>query len=224
MRRTLAVLGGLGLAAVFAQFPEYAQQYEQRLGGAVNELRIVVADFDADAQKFGLSRDEALRHYAVSPDAFLVARGQSMARTLARYVRLNGQLLDLAAADPWTRVTHLNDYLDSEISSQALAAFKPAMPVTGEGVMWGIAGFLLGYGLLAVFLSFLTLPFRWRRGRPPHQRVPLLWRRRPPREVVIETVTLEQVAEARRGGREVAPDRPTPSPAEAAVPAEQRFG
>ena len=211
MRRTLAVLGGLGLAAVFAQFPEYAQQYEQRLGGAVNELRIIVADFDADAQKFGLSREEALRHYAVSPDAFLVARGQSMARTLARYARLNGQLLDLAAADPWTRVTHLNDYLDSEISSQALAAFKPAMPVTGEGVMWGIAGFLLGYGLLAAFLSFLTLPCRWRRGRPPHQRVPLLWRRRPPREVVVETVTLDQVAEARRGGREVAPDRPIAS-------------
>ena len=101
-------------------------------------------------------------------------------------------------------------------------------PVTGEGVMWGIAGFLLGYGLLAAFLSFLTLPLRWRRGRPPHQRVPLLWRRRPRREVVIETVSLDQVAEARRGGRGVAPDRPIPPSeqtyAEAAVPAEQRLG
>ena len=228
MRRTLAVLGGLGLAAVFAQFPEYAQQYEQRLGGAVDELRIIVADFDADAQKFGLSRDEALHHYAISPDAFLVARGESMARTLARYGKLNAQLIDLAGADPWTRVTHLNDYLDSQISSQALAAFKPAVPVTGEGVMWGIAGFVLGYALLAAFLSFLTLPFRWRRGQPPHQRVPLLWRRRPTREAVIETVTLDEVAEAQRTKREVEPDRPSPSPErphlEDAVPAEQRFG
>lgn len=228
MRRTLAVLGGLGLAAVFAQFPEYAQQYEQRLGGAVNELRIIVADFDADAQKFGLSRDEALHHYAMSPDAFLVARGQSMARTLARYAKLNGQLVELAAADPWTRVTHLNDYLDPQISSQALAAFKPAVPVTGEGVSWGIGGFLLGYGLLAAFLSFLTLPFRWRRGRLPHRRVPLLWRRRTPRKVVIETVTLDEVTEARRTKREVEPDRPIPALeqpyVEPAVPAAQRFG
>ena len=233
MRRTLAVLGGLGLAAMFAQFPEYAQQYEQRLGGAVDELRIIVADFDTDAQKFVLSRDEALHHYAVSPDAFLVARGVSMARTLARYAKLNAQLIDLAGADPWTRVTHLNDYLDAQISSRALAAFKPALPVTSEGVMWGIGGFLLGYGLLAAFLSFLTLPFRWRRGRPPHRRVPLLWRQRVPREVVIETVTLGEVAAARqRATREVEPDRPIPPVetvpqrpfVEPAVPAEQRFG
>jgi len=227
MRRTLAMLGGLGLAAVFAQFPEYAQQYEQRLGGAVDELRIIVADFDADALRFGLSREEALHHYAVSPDAFLVARGESMARTLARYGKLNAQLVDLAGADPWTRVTHLNDYLDGQISSQALAAFRPAVPVTGEGMMWGLAGFALGYGLLAAFLSFLTLPFRWRRGRPPHRRVPLAWRRTP-RETVIDTVTLDQVVEARqKTARAVVLDRPVPrlEPAPApAVPVEQRFG
>src|SRR3569833_3365876 len=138
MRRTLAVLGGLGLAAMFAQFPEYAQQYEQRLGGAVDELRIIVADFDADAQKFGLSRDEALRHYAISPDAFIVARGQSMARTLARYAKLNRQLNNHKAADPRTRVTHLNDYLDSQISGRARAAGGPAGPGAGGGGRGGI--------------------------------------------------------------------------------------
>ena len=39
MRRALSVLGGLALGFGFAQFPEYAQQYEQRLGGAVDEVR-----------------------------------------------------------------------------------------------------------------------------------------------------------------------------------------
>ena len=107
MRRTLAVLGGLVLGAVFAQFPEFAQQFVVRLCGAVDELRIIVADFDADAQKFGLSREDALRHYAVSPDVFLQARGVSMARPLARCAKLNGQLIDLATADPWTLVTQL---------------------------------------------------------------------------------------------------------------------
>ena len=42
MRRALSILGGLVLGFGFAQFPEYAQQYEQRLGGAVDELRIIV--------------------------------------------------------------------------------------------------------------------------------------------------------------------------------------
>ena len=226
MRKTLAVLGGLGLAALFAQFPEYAQQYEQRLGGAVDELRIIVADFDADARKFGLSREEALHHYAVSPDAFLIARGESMGRTLARYARLSGQLTDLAGADPWTRVTHLNDYLDPQISSQALAAFRPAVPVTAEGAAWALAGFALGYALLSAFLSFVTLPFRWRRGREPPRRMPL-WRRRAVAPAV-ETVTLDELAAARlQARREVAPDRPVPPLAAdtaPAVPLEQRFG
>jgi hypothetical protein len=194
MRRTLAMLGGLALGFAFSQFPEYAQQYEQRLGGAVDELRIIVDDFDTDARKFGLSRQEALQHYAVSPDAFLVGRGVSMGQTLARYEKLSGELVDLQGASPFQRLQHLNDYFDSEISARALAAYKPAVPVTAEGLMWAIGGFLVGYLALSALLGFLTLPFRWRNGHLPHRRVPL---RRRPRQVLVETVTLEQVARRR---------------------------
>lgn len=206
MRRTLATLGGLGLAVAFSQFPEYAQQYEQRLGGAVNELRIIVADFDNDAQKFGLSREEALRHYGGSGDNFLVARGMSMSRTLARYSELSADLSDLQNAGPLPRLMHLDDYFDNEIGAQALAAYKPAVPVTAEGFMWAIGGFLLGYLLMSALLGFITLPFRWRRGQLPHRRA-LLWRRQP-REIVVETVTLSEVAEARQQiQRQIEPDR-----------------
>ncbi len=206
MRRTLSILGGIGLAVMFSQFPEYAQQYEQRLGGAVNELRIIVADFDTDAQKFGLSREQALQRYAVSSDGFLVARGVSMARTLARYRLLSADLADLDNASPLQRLLHLNDYLDSEIGSQALAVYKPAVPVTAEGFGWSLAGFGVGYVLMSALLGVLTLPLRWRRGHLPHRKVPL-WRRQP-REVMIETVTLSEVEQARRQiQRQVEPDR-----------------
>jgi Protein of unknown function (DUF2937) len=171
MRRTLAVIGGLGLAVLFSQFPEYAQQYEQRLGGAVDELRSIVADFDRDAEKFGLTREEALQHYAVSPDAFLVARGVSTQRTLARYTHLQADLTDLEGAGPMGRLVHLNDYLDSDIAAKALAAYQPAVPVTAEGLFWGLGGFALGYLLLRALFGFLTLPFRWRNGHLPHRTV-----------------------------------------------------
>ena len=195
MRRTLAVLGGLGLAVAFSQFPEYAQQYEQRLGGAVDELRILVADFDADAGKFGLNRHDALQRYSSSHDQFLVARGDSMERTLARYTRLSADLADLQGAGPLQRVMHLNDYLDGDIGTRALAAYKPAVPVTVEGFMWAIAGFLIGSFLVSALIGFVTLPLRWRRGHLPHRRVPL-WRRQP-REIVVETVRIADVEQAR---------------------------
>src|SRR5690606_31307549 len=63
MRRALSIVGGLALGFGFAQFPQYAQQYEQRLGGAVDELRIIVDDFDRGAASFGLTREQALLRY-----------------------------------------------------------------------------------------------------------------------------------------------------------------
>ena len=40
MRRTLGECwAASALGVCFSQFPEYAQQYEQRLGGAVDELQ-----------------------------------------------------------------------------------------------------------------------------------------------------------------------------------------
>jgi hypothetical protein len=186
MRRTLAMVGGLALGLCFAQFPEYAQQYEQRLGGAVDELRTIVDDFDRDATRFGLTRQQALERYAVSPDDFLVARGTSMDRTLARYQQLTGMLSDLQRAGPLQRVAHLGDYLDSDVGARALQNFKPAVPVTPEGVGWGLVGWFLGYLILYPILGIFTLPLRWRRGKTPHRRAQL--RRPAPKVEVVETV------------------------------------
>jgi DUF2937 family protein len=188
MRRTLAMVSGLALGLCFSQFPEYAQQYEQRLGGAVDELRTIVDDFDRDATRFGLTRQQALERYAVSPDDFLVARGTGMDRTLARYQQLSAMLADLQHAGPLDRVAHLGDYLDSDVGARALQNFKPAVPVTAEGIGWGLAGWLIGYLLFYPILGLFTLPFRWRRGKTPHRRAQV-WRRAP--QVMVVEATME---------------------------------
>jgi hypothetical protein len=59
--------------------------------------------------------------------------------------------------------------------------------------------------------------------------VPLAWRRTPPTGLVVETVTLDEVAQAReRARRDVEPDRAASAlekpNAAAPVPVEQRFG
>ena len=55
-------------AVTTSQLPEFAQQYRQRLGGAVDELRTIVQRFDADAQAAGMDRTQALDHHLVSID------------------------------------------------------------------------------------------------------------------------------------------------------------
>ena len=58
--RILALAGGIAGAVALSQFPEFSQQYVQRLSGAVDELRAVTFAFDTAAKVGGLSREEAL--------------------------------------------------------------------------------------------------------------------------------------------------------------------
>ncbi|MDB5540929.1 MAG: Methyl-accepting chemotaxis protein [Devosia sp.] len=165
MRRTLAILGGLVVGAGLSQFPEYAQQYTQRLGGAVDELKIITEDFDKAATEAGLQRDEAIGRFSKTGDGFIAARGESMARTFQRYEQLSATLAEVRGATGWERFTKLPEYLDSEIGARALSDYQPAVPVTLEGFAYAGAGFFLGYAVLSALVGFLMLPFRRRRVR-----------------------------------------------------------
>lgn len=160
MRRMLASVGGVGLALVLSQFPEYAQQYTQRLGGAVDELRIVTADFDHAAEEAGLDRNGALARYQRSSDAFLADRGESMERTFVRYDQLSETLQKIQGADPVERFRNLPAFLDTDIGRRTLENYQPAVPVTMEGIFYAAAGFGLGYLVLSALIRFCALPFR----------------------------------------------------------------
>src|SRR5690606_2704562 len=103
VRRLIAGAGGILLAAVLGQFPEYAQQYTQPPGGAVDGLRIITAEFDRAAQAGGLDREAALARYGLADDGFLAEQGQSMTRTFARYEELSRTLARIEGAGPIER-------------------------------------------------------------------------------------------------------------------------
>lgn len=165
MRRLIAGAGGIFLAVVLSQFPEYAQQYTQRLGGAVDELRVITEDFDRAAAAAGMDRHAALQRYNASSDAFLAGRGDSMARTFTRYSELSNTLLRIEGAGPIERLRTLPAYLDSDIGRRTLENYQPAVPVTMEGILYAGGGFILGYLVLSGLVRFLALPFRRGRGR-----------------------------------------------------------
>jgi len=159
----VAGIGGLGLALALSQFPEYAQQYTQRLGGAVDELRIITEDFDRAATEGGLDRATALGRYEASNDDFLAGRGGSMASTFQRYEDLRATLVRIEGAGPIERLQAMPDYLDTDIGRRTLESYKPAIPVTMEGILYAGGGFILGYLVLSGLWRFLALPFRRRR-------------------------------------------------------------
>lgn len=162
LRRLIAGAGGIGLAIVLSQFPEYAQQYTQRLGGAVDELRVITEEFDRAAEAGGLDRTAALARYNASNDDFLAGRGTSMTATFQRYDMLNQTLTQIQGAGPVERLQSLPAYLDTDIGRRTLENYRPAMPVTVEGVLYAGLGFILGYLVISALVRFCALPFRRR--------------------------------------------------------------
>ncbi|UPK25466.1 DUF2937 family protein [Bradyrhizobium sp. 195] len=60
MRTWLLVAISAFLAILVGQAPEFAQQYAQRLGGAIAELQRIVDHFDEDSRRSGYDRQGAL--------------------------------------------------------------------------------------------------------------------------------------------------------------------
>lgn len=163
--KALAVAGGLTSAVGLSQFPEYSQQYMQRLSGAVDELSGVVARFDADAAGLGLTRDTALEDLRQGRK---MARAQalSMGYVLERYARLTEDLDVLKGSAMADKVMNFWRFTDSGVAKQALSDFQPAVPLTPQGLGLAAAGYLTVYGALSILLGGLARLFRRRRAEP----------------------------------------------------------
>lgn len=160
--RALTLSGGLAGAVATSQFPEYSQQYMQRLGGAVDALGEVVADFDASAAASGLSRTEALGQMRGTP--FLERRSVDMARSIARHAQLSRDLAILQGKGPFMRAYHAVRFTDGQIAQAAWAAYQPAVPATFAGLSFAGAGFVLGGLGISLVISLMRMPFRRRRA------------------------------------------------------------
>lgn len=161
--RALTLAGGLTGAAGLSQFPEFSQQYMQRLGGKVEELTRFVEEFDADASAVGVSREQALIDLAQG-GAIGAERAQTMVTTMERQTRLSTALDELRGAGPFTRAYHANAFTDSELARGTLSDFKPALPLTFEGLVFSGVGFLAGVGVFSFVTWLCSLIFMRRKS------------------------------------------------------------
>jgi len=152
------IVGAVILGVSMSQFPEFTQQYQQRLGGAVDELRIITQEFDRAAASQGLNRDEALATYTGLE--FLEIRASDLQDTFDRYDRHSEDLVVLGNANSFDRLKNFTHMTDSKLVERTWQAFKPAIPVTSEGLSFAGLGALVGFAGFAVISRLI---FRRRR-------------------------------------------------------------
>jgi hypothetical protein len=163
--RAVTLAGGLAGAVCLSQFPEFSQQYMQRLGGAVDELARQVTRYEADAAKVGLPLDGYLLALADEGDMARTQAGNITA-DIARHDRLAQALQALEDAGPFMRARLAFDFMpDGEVAARTYETFKPAVPASFEGAVFAGTGFVTGWAVLALALSILRRS--WRMLRDP---------------------------------------------------------
>ncbi len=160
LARRLALAIALIAGLIGSQGPEFAQQYRQRIGGALDELERIVAAFDAEAAGERLTPSEAVRRLETNGDPLARRRGEDIARTIDRARRLREQLEAMAAAGPLERLYVTAKDFDPEIAGRTLDNFEPAAPLSVEALT--AAGLAAVWGWAATLLC--AWPFR-RRSR-----------------------------------------------------------
>lgn len=158
----IGLLGGV----IAAQGPEFAQQYAQRLGGAIEELRRQIETLDSDAKATGNSRESAIERLRQNADALVARRGEAVRADVERFKQLDDQKQAIdAAASPLGRLFAVARHPDAPIARATYREYTPAVPTTTDGIIAGLAGFLAAWGGWRV-IADVSRSLRRRMARP----------------------------------------------------------
>lgn len=152
------LLGGL----VASQGPEFSQQYRQRLGGGIDELKQVVGRFEADARAQGETPESAVTRLRGNADELAGRQGAAMQGNIDRLGNLETHRQKMLDAGPFGRVALMVRDGDVDIMNAAYRDFEPAVPVTQEGLVSTAFGFVVVWGAILLLASFARSLFRRR--------------------------------------------------------------
>jgi hypothetical protein len=147
----LALLG----AGLFAQEPEFLQQYSQRLGGRIDELTRQTREFEARVQAFGLTRDDAIARFKANADPVVAGEAAAREADLVLLARLERQRANLQGGSDLSRLIALVGELDPDIARATYRDFRPAVPMTTEGLVFAMAGFIAGLIVALIITGIL---------------------------------------------------------------------
>lgn len=164
--RVLCVAG----AVAFSQVPEFFQQYLQRLGGHLDEARLRVAQYEAVAKQSGITLRQLIDVTKAQPAEPVAKLGQVIADAETRVEALTAAEAALREASLWERPFVFLANLDTDIASGTWSVFKPAVPVTLEGLVYAGAGMVIA---LVIYQGAVVAPCRaWMRRRRPDWAAP----------------------------------------------------
>lgn len=149
--RVLCVFG----AVAFSQFPEFIQQYLQRLGGHLDEARRQLAKFTEAAAQSNLTLPQFIDRTSANPDTAVAKLGGVMQDAVDRVNELSFANAAIHDASLWERPFVFLRHVDGEIASATWAIYQPAVPTTAEGLVYALAGVIV---VLCIYYGGIKAP------------------------------------------------------------------
>jgi hypothetical protein len=148
MRTWLLVGISVVFAALFGQAPEFAQQYAQRLGGAIDELDRIVRHFDEDSRRSGYDRPGALALMGGNQEQLVRDQATRMSQTIDRLANLRAQQSAMNQGGSFARVAVFATGYDDGIATRTWKDFRFALPISVDAMLFMSAGFMVSLLLL----------------------------------------------------------------------------
>jgi hypothetical protein len=148
MRTWLLVAISVVFAVLFGQAPEFAQQYAQRLGGAIDELDRIVMHFDEDSRRSGFDRPGALALMGRNQEQLIRDQATRMSDTIERLAKLRAQQSAMNQPGSFTRVVAFANGYDQDTASRTWRDFQFALPFSVDAILFMDAGFIVSLLLL----------------------------------------------------------------------------
>ncbi len=163
LREAMAMLVALVVAVAASQVPAFVQQYEQRLGGALQEAQRQLGQFEGNAAAAGLSFNDYLRHLTQSSDPAVARTGDTVAGVARRVAELGAEAQALAAASHLMKPVVLAGRYDPDLLAGAWRQFQLTLLLDPE---FAVVGLVLGWLLHRLVWAVLDLARPRQRHRP----------------------------------------------------------
>lgn len=136
--RAIAAAG----AVIFAQFPSFIVQYQQRMGGHVDELQLITGKYSEAAAKNGRTVEEYISIHLKSEISDFVSSGRIMSENLVRYNELSRTLAELTDSSGIMKLLVFVKTLNYDIFQKTLDNFTPGISFNIDTLIYSIAGII----------------------------------------------------------------------------------
>lgn len=153
--RLLAILAGLAAMIGASQAPGFTLQYMTALEARIAELKIIVDKFDGIAREMGVSREQYVDDLRAAKRESTTKTADVIEDSFKRYAELAEHKKALDAATPLMRPITLAQTYKRDIAEPILKEYKPAVPATLDGFVYGGGGFFGGWAAMSILLGML---------------------------------------------------------------------